>query len=152
MPKLTITAHGDMDIDGEPCAGYLTLSEKRILLAVGRRRGIVTKEHLLQESWVGVSDSDMPAIKIVDVFICKIRKKIGPLGPKIIETVWGQGYQLAKGWQVGTVEEPDFLVPLSPETTKALYETAYALDRAPEELAIEMFERELRRVTEEAWS
>lgn len=34
--------------------------------------------------------------KIVDVFICKARKKLRPFGI-VIETVWGQGYRLADG-------------------------------------------------------
>lgn len=35
-----------------------------------------------------------PEIKIVDVFICKLRKKLAPLGIKI-DTYWGRGYALA---------------------------------------------------------
>lgn len=34
-----------------------------------------------------------PDAKIVDVFICKARKKIAPFGIQI-ETLWGQGYRL----------------------------------------------------------
>lgn len=40
-----------------------------------------------------------PDPKIIDVFVCKIRKKLAPLG-FVIETVWGRGYSLAdrKTW------------------------------------------------------
>lgn len=36
---------------------------------------------------------DEPEPKIVDVFVCHLRKKLGRVGLKI-ETVWGQGYAL----------------------------------------------------------
>jgi two-component system cell cycle response regulator CtrA len=39
---------------------------------------------------------DEPGAKIVDVFICKLRKKLAPAtdGRHVIETVWGGGYVL----------------------------------------------------------
>ncbi|GBD41628.1 Cell cycle response regulator CtrA [bacterium HR39] len=39
---------------------------------------------------------DEPELKIIDVFICKLRKKIAAMtgGPHYIETVWGRGYML----------------------------------------------------------
>jgi two-component system cell cycle response regulator CtrA len=40
---------------------------------------------------------DEPELKIIDVFICKLRKKIAEAtgGKNYIETVWGRGYKLA---------------------------------------------------------
>ena len=39
---------------------------------------------------------DEPELKIIDVFICKLRKKLGEAtgGSNYIETVWGRGYVL----------------------------------------------------------
>jgi two-component system cell cycle response regulator CtrA len=39
---------------------------------------------------------DEPELKIIDVFMCKIRKKLGAAsnGDNYIETVWGRGYRL----------------------------------------------------------
>ncbi|MER9912667.1 winged helix-turn-helix domain-containing protein [Mesorhizobium sp. M0050] len=37
--------------------------------------------------------TDEPELKIIDVFVCKLRKKLKPLGVEI-QTVWGQGYRL----------------------------------------------------------
>ncbi len=39
---------------------------------------------------------DEPDLKIIDVFICKLRKKLTATngGDKYIRTVWGQGYVL----------------------------------------------------------
>ncbi len=43
--------------------------------------------------WLGM---DEPELKIIDVFICKLRKKLGMAtgGQNYIETVWGRGYVL----------------------------------------------------------
>jgi two-component system cell cycle response regulator CtrA len=35
-------------------------------------------------------------LKIIDVFVCKVRKKLAPFGV-VIQTIWGQGYTLAEG-------------------------------------------------------
>ena len=54
-------------------------------------RDIGTKESLMAALY---SDRiDEPERKIVDVFVCKIRKKVAPHGVKIA-TVWGRGYRL----------------------------------------------------------
>lgn len=39
---------------------------------------------------------DEPELKIIDVFICKLRKKLSTAteGDNYIETVWGRGYVL----------------------------------------------------------
>jgi two-component system cell cycle response regulator CtrA len=39
---------------------------------------------------------DEPELKIIDVFICKLRKKLAAAtdGANYIETVWGRGYVL----------------------------------------------------------
>jgi two-component system cell cycle response regulator CtrA len=39
---------------------------------------------------------DEPELKIIDVFICKLRKKLANAsnGKNYIETVWGRGYVL----------------------------------------------------------
>jgi two-component system cell cycle response regulator CtrA len=39
---------------------------------------------------------DEPAVKIIDVFICKLRKKLAnaSMGKNYIETIWGGGHVL----------------------------------------------------------
>ena len=38
---------------------------------------------------------DEPEMKIIDVFICKLRKKLAEAGaPNVIGTVWGRGYMV----------------------------------------------------------
>ena len=53
----------------------------------------LTKEMFLNHLYGGM---DEPELKIIDVFICKLRKKISDAvdGDNYIETVWGRGYTL----------------------------------------------------------
>jgi two-component system cell cycle response regulator CtrA len=59
------------------------------------RKGMtVTKEMFLTHLYGG---RDEPELKIIDVFICKLRKKLFQAGGPAsgcIETVWGRGYSL----------------------------------------------------------
>jgi len=55
-----------------------------------------SKEMLLTQMYT-VSTDEEPEMKIIDVFVCKLRKKLTDLHPdagKFIETVWGRGYRL----------------------------------------------------------
>ncbi len=69
----------------------LTAKEFAILeLLVLRRNMVMTKEAILAHLYGGL---DEPEIKIVDVFICKVRNKLAKAGmPNVISTVWGRGY------------------------------------------------------------
>lgn len=59
-------------------------------LLVLRRNVIMTKEVILTHLYGGI---DEPEIKIIDVFICKIRNKLAKVGlPVVISTAWGRGY------------------------------------------------------------
>jgi len=72
----------------------LTSKEYSVLELLAFRAGsTVSKDMLLNHLYGGM---DEPDIKIVDVFICKIRKKIANIagGKNYIETVWGKGYVL----------------------------------------------------------
>jgi two-component system cell cycle response regulator CtrA len=42
---------------------------------------------------------DEPELKIIDVFICKLRRKLANAsgGQNYIETIWGRGYVLHDG-------------------------------------------------------
>jgi two-component system, cell cycle response regulator CtrA len=53
----------------------------------------VTKEMFLNHLYGGM---DEPEVKIIDVFICKLRKKLSNAsnGKNFIETIWGRGYVL----------------------------------------------------------
>lgn len=53
-----------------------------------------TKQYLHSEMYSDLLGQDKPEIKIVDVQICKIRKKLGTLGLEVV-TEWGRGYRIA---------------------------------------------------------
>lgn len=53
-----------------------------------------TKEELLAWMYQFKSADEEPEIKIIDVYICKARKKLDQIGVRV-DTVWGKGYALA---------------------------------------------------------
>jgi two-component system cell cycle response regulator CtrA len=57
------------------------------------KRELVTKVQALDALYGHLPEQDEAEIKIVDVFICRMRKKLEPFDIKI-ETVWGQGYRM----------------------------------------------------------
>lgn len=72
----------------------LTTKEYAILELLALRKGqTLNKASFLNHLYGGV---DEPDLKIVDVFVCKLRKKLEKLsgGETFIETVWGRGYVL----------------------------------------------------------
>ena len=80
----------------------LTGKEYQMLELLSLRRGAtITKEMFLGQLYGGM---DEPAIKIIDVFMCKIRKKLANAsnGKDYIETVWGRGYRLREPEEVTT--------------------------------------------------
>ncbi len=72
----------------------LTSTEYRMLELLSLRKGMtLSKEMFLNHLYGGM---DEPEQKIIDVFICKLRKKLANAsgGKDYIETVWGRGYVL----------------------------------------------------------
>src|SRR6516164_7494985 len=78
----------------------LTGKEYQMLELLSLRRGTtIIKEMFLSQLYGGM---DEPEIKIIDVFMCKIRKKLATAsnGKDYIETVWGRGYRLREPEEV----------------------------------------------------
>jgi two-component system cell cycle response regulator CtrA len=81
-----------VEIDGQRL--HVTGKEYSILELLSlRKETTLTKEMFLDHLYGGI---DEPELKIIDVFICKLRKKIAVAtgGEHYIETVWGRGYVL----------------------------------------------------------
>jgi two-component system cell cycle response regulator CtrA len=81
-----------VDVAGK--AAHLTGKEYQMLELLSLRKGTtLTKEMFLNHLYGGM---DEPELKIIDVFICKLRKKLTEAtgGDNYIETVWGRGYVL----------------------------------------------------------
>lgn len=82
---------------------HLTGKEYGILELLSLRKGTtLTKEMFLNHLYGGM---DEPELKIIDVFVCKLRKKLANStdGANYIETVWGRGYVLRdpQGGEIG---------------------------------------------------
>jgi two-component system cell cycle response regulator CtrA len=81
-----------VDVDNKTV--HLTGKEYQMLELLSLRKGTtLTKEMFLNHLYGGM---DEPELKIIDVFICKLRKKLSEAtgGDSYIETVWGRGYVL----------------------------------------------------------
>jgi two-component system, cell cycle response regulator CtrA len=84
---------------------HLTGKEYAILELLILRKGVVlTKERFLNHLYGGI---DEPEMKIIDVFICKLRKKLASEGvDNLIGTVWGRGYMIRDGLAVSSSGMP----------------------------------------------
>ena len=81
-----------VEIDDKPI--HLTGKEYSVLELLSLRKGTtLTKEMFLNHLYGGM---DEPELKIIDVFVCKLRKKLNTAtgGENYIHTVWGRGYVL----------------------------------------------------------
>ena len=81
-------------VEAEGKSVHLTGKEYQMLELLSLRKGTtLTKEMFLNHLYGGM---DEPELKIIDVFICKLRKKLSEVtdGDNYIETVWGRGYVL----------------------------------------------------------
>ena len=88
---------------------HLTGKEYQMLELLSLRKGTtLTKEMFLNHLYGGM---DEPELKIIDVFICKLRKKLSQAtgGDNFIETVWGRGYVLRDPQP----EEPEHQIAIS---------------------------------------
>jgi two-component system, cell cycle response regulator CtrA len=73
---------------------HLTGKEYQMLELLSLRKGMpLTKEMFLNHLYGGM---DEPEVKIIDVFICKLRKKLANAsnGKNFVETLWGRGHVL----------------------------------------------------------
>jgi two-component system cell cycle response regulator CtrA len=91
---------------------HLTGKEFAVLELLVLRKGIAqTKETFLNHLYGG---RDEPDIKIIDVFVCKLRKKLERMGIRnLISTVWGKGYVLYEPQERSVATPMRALVPLS---------------------------------------
>lgn len=83
----------------------LTKKEYQIIEILALRKGcVLSKEAILDHLYGGL---DEPNPKIIDVFICKIRKKLAALGAEdLIETNWGRGYMVVEKRAAETARPP----------------------------------------------
>jgi two-component system cell cycle response regulator CtrA len=104
--KLTVNLDSKaVQVDGRHV--HLTGKEYGIVELLSLRKGTsITKEMFLNHLYGGM---DEPELKIIDVFICKLRKKLSAAtgGENYIETIWGRGYLLREPDETTLEIEPD---------------------------------------------
>lgn len=81
-------------LDGRTEPLDLTRYEYMILENLALRQGhTLSKQDLLDALYGGI---DAPEEKIIDVYMCKLRRKLSPPGyPPLVHTIWGRGYLLS---------------------------------------------------------
>lgn len=84
---------GDVKVAGRGV--HFTAAEFALLSVLARRPGVLlSKDQIFSHIYAG---RDEPELKIVDVFVCKIRNKLRPHGcAGQLETSWGRGYRLVE--------------------------------------------------------
>jgi two-component system cell cycle response regulator CtrA len=93
----------------------LTGREYAMLELLLLRKGVViSKEMFLSHLY---NERDEPQVKIIDVFICKLRKKLDAVseGTNYIETVWGRGYVIREAELETARLGPDVTNPVGRE-------------------------------------
>ena len=101
LGRLTLRLQDRCAIVGDATLN-LTRKEFDLLEALASQKGrTLNKEAILERIYGG---RDEPQPKIIDVFVCKLRKKLADAlgGDGVIRTVWGQGY---------TIEDPALAAP-----------------------------------------
>lgn len=82
-----ITKIGDITVN-------LTSKEQELLEFMAlKKNSAINKESFLEHLYNGL---DEPDLRVIDVFICKMRKKLNLIsgGKNYIDTIWGRGYIL----------------------------------------------------------
>ena len=86
----------------------LTLKERQLLeFFLSRPDLVLSRERILNAVW-GASED--PLTNVVDVYVARLRRKLGSDGASVIETIRGSGYRLnstQRGSVSGTCTEPD---------------------------------------------
>ncbi len=109
---------GTRDVWVDGVSVRLTEKEFQVLEALVLKKGhVLTKDHFLNYLYGGM---DEPDAKIIDVFICKLRKKLTNAGgDNLISTVWGRGYVIREPETPATAQAADGTTALAPTRQSA---------------------------------
>lgn len=93
-----------LEAHGSPYFASLTATEEKVAQLLRLRSpNVVSKQQVFDLLYAFRSEGETPEIKIVDVYICKIRPKLELLSIKI-ETAWARGYfmdaESARAWDL----------------------------------------------------
>jgi two-component system, cell cycle response regulator CtrA len=128
--RLTVNLTTKMvEVDGEPIR--LTGREYAILELLAVRKGsTLSKEVFLNHLYGGMEE---PEFKIIDVFVCKLRKKLSDAldGENYIETIWGRGYVLREPTEDDSATSEDASPSKNSETSSGKEAASSTSDGAP---------------------
>ncbi len=93
--RILVDFEGGLIVGGGQVA-HLTKQEFDLFMALWQAAPRVMSKEALLGATADRNGFEEPEIKIIDVYICKARKKLAPLGIAI-ETAWGRGYRIVKG-------------------------------------------------------
>ena len=139
MPHLiSIDYRSMVFVDGEPLNQHLTLKEATVLRAVLQHDRVATRDFLLNLIYAG---QDEPEMKILDVFVAKLRAKLGP-HRIAVQTVWGRGFCRHPDYALA-IEEGSVAVAIN---AKLLDDIVAAGGGDPEELIARLLKAEHERL------
>lgn len=73
----------------------LTTRECQLFSLLVKHQGKSVSRDMIMTHLYGHASDTEPELKVIDVFICKLRKKMRDIAAtELIETVWGRGYRL----------------------------------------------------------
>lgn len=126
-------------IDGVPSGTSMTRFEEATLRAILGHSHCATKEFILSTLYGG---RDEPELKIVDVFVCKLRAKLGE-HRGAIATVWGRGYARGDGYQLRTESPQTVSIDVD---AGALEDVVYAAGGRPQDVVNRLLADERKRL------
>jgi two-component system cell cycle response regulator CtrA len=109
-------ARHTVSVDGRPVR--ITSREFDVLEMLMLRRGVLlTKDQFMSRAY---GHEDEPDQRILDVFICKLRRKLAAAGaPEIVRTIWGRGYVLENPSQAAIASARARVAAGQPRTRRA---------------------------------
>lgn len=128
----------------------LTGKEVQIVLALASRgEHLTTKDSLFTELYGG---RDEPEMKIVDVFVCKVRTKLRSIGVEdAIRTVWGLGYTWNAEYPLAAIDSGFVSFEVSAKTLDRLDRLTIARDQTMQELLTSFVLEALPLAEKEVW-
>lgn len=151
-PKTTIILGADGVLTDEAGETRVSLTPREATIALalsGRRGSVLTKNALMTELYQG---HDEPEVKIVDVFICKVRAKLAKVGGEgAIETVWGRGYRWNGDFRLALPDSNHVSMEVTPELGRRLEDLALATDQTVSQVLLAMVTEKIDEHERRAW-
>lgn len=149
--KLIMRADGTLSVEGGESVN-MTPREALVLATIaGARGGTVGKDSIMSSVYQG---RDEPELKIVDVFVCKVRAKLARAGADgAIVTCWGRGYSWdAANFELELVDGRHVTFEVGYDMGRRLDDLALALGCDVGSIVRHVVSENLDRLEAEAWS